>query len=90
MIEERDTLAKWHSRKIVVEDKHINLIQNINEVLYSFRYYLISKIIDNIHQETSKDSNVDNSTKLSEIMNYIDLKKVIALNAGNVIITNPV
>ena len=46
MLEERDILHKWESRKIVVEAKNVNLAQSVNETILSYRWYLLNRIIE--------------------------------------------
>lgn len=85
MLEERDILHKWESRKIVVEDKNINLAQSVNETILSYRWYLLNNIIEENKNNITSDVNIDNSEILSTIKDYLSLTSVIAKNLGRVL-----
>ncbi|CAM4366400.1 DNA primase [Flavobacterium terrigena] len=86
MLEERDSLHKWHLRKIVVEDKDINLEQNVSETILSYRFLLIDKMIAENMKNISPDVTVDNSEILSNSKDLITLRNVIAKNLGRVLV----
>jgi DNA primase len=85
MLEERDILHKWESRKIVVEDKNVNLAQSVNETILSYRWYLLNNIIEENKNNITSDVNIDNSEILSTIKDYLSLTSVIAKNLGRVL-----
>ena len=86
MLEERDILHKWESRKIVVEDKNINLAQSVNETILSYRWYLLNNIIEENKNNITSDVTIDNSEILSTIKDYLSLTSVIAKNLGRVLV----
>jgi len=86
MLEERDSLHKWHLRKIVVEDKDINLEQNVSETILSYRFLLIDKMIAENMKNISHDVTVDNSEILSTSKDLTTLRNVIAKNLGRVLV----
>jgi DNA primase len=85
MLEERDILHKWESRKIVVEDKNVNLAQSVNETILSYRWYLLNSIIEENKNNITSDVTIDNSEILSTIKDYLSLTSVIAKNLGRVL-----
>ena len=85
MLEERDVLHKWESRKIVVEDKNINLAQSVNETILSYRWYLLNRIIEENKNNITADVTIDNSEILTIIKDYLSLTSVIAKNLGRVL-----
>lgn len=85
MLEERDILHKWESRKIVVEDKNINLAQSVNETILSYRWYLLNSIIEENKNKITSDISIDNSEILTTIKDYLSLTSVIAKNLGRVL-----
>ena len=85
MLEERDVLHKWESRKIVVEDKNINLAQSVNETILSYRWYLLNSIIEENKNKITSDVSIDNSEILTTIKDYLSLTSVIAKNLGRVL-----
>jgi DNA primase len=86
MLEERDILHKWESRKIVVEDKNINLAQSVNETILSYRWYLLNSIIEENKNNITSDVSIDNSEILTTIKDYLSLTSVIAKNLGRVLV----
>ena len=86
MLEERDILHKWESRKIVVEDKNVNLAQSVNETILSYRWYLLNNIIEENKNNITSDVTIDNSEILSTIKDYLSLTSVIAKNLGRVLV----
>lgn len=86
MLEERDILHKWESRKIVVEDKNINLAQSVNETILSYRWYLLNLIIEENKNNITADVTIDNSEILTTIKDYLSLTSVIAKNLGRVLV----
>lgn len=85
MLEERDILHKWESRKIVVEAKNINLAQSVNETILSYRWYLLNRIIEENKNNITADVTIDNSEILTTIKDYLSLTSVIAKNLGRVL-----
>ena len=85
MLEERDILHKWESRKIVVEAKNINLAQSVNETILSYRWYLLNLIIEENKNNITADVTIDNSEILTTIKDYLSLTSVIAKNLGRVL-----
>jgi len=85
MLEERDILHKWESRKIVVEDKNVNLAQSVNETILSYRWYLLNSIIEENKNKITSDVSIDNSEILTTIKDYLSLTSVIAKNLGRVL-----
>lgn len=86
MLEERDTLHKWHLRKIVVDDKDLTLEQNVSETILSYRFLLIDKMIAENMKNLSPDVAVDNSEILSTSKDLTTLRNVIAKNLGRVLV----
>jgi DNA primase len=84
MLEERDILHKWESRKIVVEKKNINLAQSVTETILSYRWYLLNKVIEENKNNITADVTVDNTEILTTIKDYLSLTTVIAKSLGRV------
>mgnify|MGYP002348027794 FL=1 len=84
MLEERDILHKWESRKIVVEKKNVNLAQNVTETILSYRWYLLNKVIEENKNNITADVTADNTEILTTIKDYLSLTTIIAKNLGRV------
>ena len=86
MLEERDTLNKWHLRKIVVEDKNVNLSDYVSDTIYAYRFLLICKLLYENSQKVSPNIEVDNSEFFHIDIDYNKLKKVIAKKLDRVLV----
>ena len=84
MLEERDILHKWESRKIVVEKKNINLAQSVTETILSYRWYLLNKVIEENKNNITADVTADNTEILTTIKDYLSLTTIIAKSLGRV------
>jgi DNA primase len=86
MLDERETLHKWHLRKIVVDDKNITLEQHVSETILAYRLLLICKMLNENMNKVSQDSTVDNSEILVFNQDYCKLRDVIAKKLGRVLV----
>lgn len=86
MLEERESLHKWHLRKIVVDDKNLTLEQNVSETILSYRFLLIDKMIAENMKNISSDVTIDNTEILTNSKDLITLRNVIAKNLGRILV----
>jgi DNA primase len=86
MLNERESLHKWHLRKIVVDDKNITLGQNVSETILAYRLLLIWKMLNENMNKVSQDSTVDNSEIIIFNQDYCKLRGVIAKKLGRVLV----
>jgi DNA primase len=76
MEEERYKLDNWESKEIYPKKKEIGVAQLVSETILTLRCYLIKKRMGAL-QKTTEQSNDDNREALEEIMNYIQLNKLL-------------
>lgn len=76
MEEERYKLDNWESKEIYPKKKEIGVAQLVSETILTLRCFLIKKRMGAL-QKTTEQSNVDNREALEEIMNYIQLNKLL-------------
>ena len=76
MEEERYKLDNWESKEIYPKKKEIGVAQLVSETILTLRCYLIKKRMGAL-QKTTEQSNEDNREALEEIMNYIQLNKLL-------------
>ena len=76
MEEERYKLDNWESKEIYPKKKEIGVAQLVSETILTLRCFLIKKRMGAL-QKTTEQSNEDNREALEEIMNYIQLNKLL-------------
>ncbi|MGB3152582.1 MAG: DNA primase [Maribacter sp.] len=76
MEEERYTLHNWESKDIYPKSKEIGISQLVSETILTLRCFLIKKRMENLQKET-QDRQEDNKETLEEIINYIQLNKLL-------------
>lgn len=79
---EKYDLHRWVDREVYVKTRDKSIAQFVSEIVLSLRGYLISKKINNLSSEVSGTSS--NSELLSDIKDYINLKKLIHEKLGRV------
>ncbi|NNE03172.1 MAG: DNA primase [Eudoraea sp.] len=76
MEEEKYTLHNWESKDIFPKEKENTVSQLVSETILTLRCYLIKKRISSL-QKNTEASNNDNSEILEEIVNYLQLNKLL-------------
>ncbi|WP_297791876.1 DNA primase [uncultured Eudoraea sp.] len=76
MEEEKYELHQWERKDIYPKDKEKSISQLVSETILTLRCFLIKKRITSL-QENTEDSNGDHKETLEEIMNYLQLNKLL-------------
>ncbi len=76
MEEEKYVLHKWESKDIYPKDKKHGVAQLVSETILTLRCYLIKKRMERL-QKNTEDVEEDHKETLEEIMNYIQLNKLL-------------
>ena len=76
MEEEKYVLHNWESKDIYPKDKSLGIAQLVSETILTLRCYLIKKRMENL-QKNTQDLEADHRETLEEIMNYIQLNKLL-------------
>jgi DNA primase len=76
MEEERYALHNWESKDIYPKKKEISIAQLVSETILTLRCFLIKKRMSTL-QKTTEEKRTDNREALEEIMNYIQLNKLL-------------
>ncbi len=87
MEEERFKLDNWESKMIYPKSKEAEstIVQDVTETIFTLRWYLIRRFIDNEMNNIQNTSTADNSQILKTIEDYNGLIKRIAQKTGRVI-----
>lgn len=76
MEEERYSLHNWESKDIYPKTKEIGVSQLVSETILTLRCFLIKKRMETLQKET-EDRQEDNRETLEEIINYLQLNKLL-------------
>ncbi|WP_396637030.1 DNA primase [Maribacter sp. R77961] len=76
MEEERYTLHAWERKDIYPKPKEKSVAQLVSETILTLRCFLIKKRMESLQSET-EDIAKDNRETLEEIMNYLQLNKLL-------------
>ncbi|WP_299763340.1 DNA primase [uncultured Dokdonia sp.] len=79
---EKYDLHRWVDREVYVKTRDKSVAQFVSEIVFSLRGYLIAKKIHDLSTEVSSTTN--NRELLSDIRDYISLKKLIHEKLGRV------
>ncbi len=86
MNNEKYVLHNWEGQNIFPKTKLEQLNQNVTDNLFTLRWYLISQFIENAKNSVSKESEIDNSEVIADIMDYIKLKTKFSYKTGRVVV----
>lgn len=85
MEEERYVLHDWERKDIYVKEKVQTIAQIVSETILNLRRHLVSQKINEL-SETMKDAeNTEKESGLQEIVDYINLKKVLSNKLNRVL-----
>jgi DNA primase len=85
MDEERYTLHQWERREIYPREKRQGLSQEVSETILSLRRFLIQRRIDQLRTNTEQNVAETHIAELEEIMNYLQLNKLLNKKLNRVI-----
>ena len=84
MEEEKYRLHNWESKDIYPKEKATSISQLVSETILTLRCYLIKKRINTLQQNT-EDQTDDNREVLEEIVNYLQLNKLLSSKLNRVL-----
>ncbi|MDX1334101.1 MAG: DNA primase, partial [Robiginitalea sp.] len=85
MEEEKYILHHWERKDIYPKPKEQSLAQLVSETILSLRCYLIKKRIESLQKKTEGDTSGTNREILEEIMNYLQLNKLLNTKLNRVL-----
>ena len=85
MEEEKYILHHWERKDIYPKPKEQSLAQLVSETILSLRCYLIKKRIESLQKKTEGDPSGTNREILEEIMNYLQLNKLLNTKLNRVL-----
>lgn len=84
MEDERMQLHNWEAKQILVKQKTDTIGQYVTETIFTLRWYLVDRIIDELKKEIVPDPEADNSETLSMVMDYYRLINTFSTRLGRV------
>lgn len=84
MNEEQLVLHNWETKQIYVKLKDKTIGQYVSETILSLRWFLVSKIIEEIKKSITNEEQADNSENLSMVMDYSKLISNFSNKLGRV------
>lgn len=85
MEEEKYQLHQWERKDIYPKPKKNSVAQLVSETILSLRCYLIKKRIESLQQKTEGTVSEDHSEVLEEIVNYLQLNKLLNTKLNRVL-----
>jgi DNA primase len=85
MEEEKYRLHHWERKDIYPKAKELTLAQLVSETILSLRCYLIKKRIETLQKETEGATSESNEEVLEEIVNYLQLNKLLNAKLNRVL-----
>ncbi|MFT3793397.1 DNA primase [Flavobacterium sp.] len=84
MNEEQQALHNWEGQQIIVKLKDQTIGQYVSETILTLRWFLVSKIIEELKGEISNEPDADNTEPLSMAMDYHKLINTFSKKLGRV------
>jgi DNA primase len=78
MEDEKYNLHEWNRKDIFVKDKKFNISQLVNETILNLRRHLVTQKINDLSIGFKENETKDNDTRLTNIVDYITLKKILS------------
>jgi len=85
MEEEKYQLHQWERKDIYPKPKENSIAQLVSETILSLRCYLIKKRIESLQQKTEGAPTDDHTEVLEEIVNYLQLNKLLNTKLNRVL-----
>lgn len=84
MLEEQQSLHNWEGQHIIVKLKEQTVGQYVSETILTLRWFLVSRIIEELKGEISNEPDSDNTEPLSMAMDYSRLINTFSKKLGRV------
>lgn len=85
MEDEKYELHDWESKNIFVKEKKNNIAQLVSETILNLRCFLIQQKVDELKRETLGNNGDHHQEVLEDVVNYHNLKKLLAKKLNRVI-----
>ena len=86
MEDEKLTIHNWEGQNIFPKHKSETIEQNVSDTIFSMRWFLVSKIIQELKDSLMADPKEDNSELLSMVVDYSKLLNNFSKRLGRVVV----
>jgi len=86
MEDEKVTIHNWEGQNIFPKHKSETIEQNVSDTIFSMRWFLVSKIIQELKDSLMADPKEDNSELLSMVVDYSKLLNNFSKRLGRVVV----
>ncbi|KAF2327240.1 DNA primase [Flavobacterium daemonense] len=86
MEDEKVVIHDWEGQNIFPKHKNVTIEQNVSDTIFSLRWYLVSKIIQDLKNSLMTDPQEDNSEVLSMVVDYSKLLNNFSKKLGRVVV----
>lgn len=86
MEDEKVAIHNWEGQNIFPKHKNVTIEQNVSDTIFSMRWYLVSKIINELKQSLINEPKEDNSELLSMVVDYSKLLNNFSRKLGRVVV----
>lgn len=88
MEDEKLVLHNWEGQNIIPKTKNETIAQYVSETILTLRWYLVDKIIEDLKNSLSKNTETDNTETLTMVMDYYKLINFFSNKLGRVLTRN--
>jgi len=86
MEDEKLTIHDWEGQNIFPKHKDETIEQNVSETIFAMRWFLVSKIIQDLKNSLISDPQDDNSEVMSMVVDYSKLLNNFSKKLGRVVV----
>lgn len=86
MEDEKLVIHNWEGQNIFPKHKNVTIEQNVSDTIFSLRWFLVSKIIQDLKNSLISDPQDDNSELLSMVIDYSKLLNNFSRKLGRVVV----
>lgn len=84
MLDEQQALHNWEGQQIIVKQKSHSISQYVTETIFTLRWYLLDRMVEELKSSISSEPDADNTEPLSMAMDYYKLINLFSKKLGRV------
>ena len=88
MLDEQQALHNWEGQQIIVKQKNQSISQYVTETIFTLRWFLLDRMVEELKSSLSSEPNADNTESLSMAMDYYKLINLFSKKLGRVMSRN--
>ena len=84
MLDEQQALHNWEGQQIIVKQKNQSVSQYVTETIFTLRWFLLDRMVEELKSSLSSEPNADNTEPLSMAIDYYKLINLFSKKLGRV------